>query len=103
MRALRFLSFTLVLMGLTGCAKEAPKQPEVKHYDLHGEVLELDTKDHLAKIKHEKIGDWMGAMTMDFPIKEDSEFSALKVGQKIDATVSVQGLDYWVSGIHPQK
>ena len=99
--------FLLVLcVALAGCTPSATKtetkQEALKRYDLHGEILELDSKDKLATIKHSKIGDWMGAMTMAFPIKEEKEFSALQVGEKIDATVFVQGLDYWVADIHPQ-
>ncbi len=90
------------LLILTACTKEAPPAEPVKVYDLHGEVLELDNKDHLAKIKHEKIGDWMGAMTMEFPVKDEKEFADLKPGEKIDAKVNVQGMNYWISGIRPQ-
>jgi len=93
----------LFVLTLAGCTKEIEKAEPVKQYALHGEVLELESKDKLAKIKHEKIGDWMGAMTMEFPVKDDKEFSDLKVGEKIDATVNVQGLNYWVTDIHTQQ
>jgi Cu/Ag efflux protein CusF len=44
----------------------------------------------------------MGDMTMDYPIKE-KDFSTLHEGDKIDATVDVQGLDYSLSNIHTSK
>ena len=102
MDARRKLCLPMLALMLAGCAKEAEKPEPVKQYALHGEVLELESKDKLAKIKHEKIGDWMGAMTMEFPVKDEKEFADLKVGEKIDATVNVQGLNYWVADIHPQ-
>ena len=42
-----------------------------------------------ATIAAGKIGDWMEAMTMEYPVKPDAEFQKLHVGDKIDATVVV--------------
>src|SRR5690242_5410260 len=80
-------------------AKEDAKDQPVKQYALHGEVLRLDTQDRIAAIKHEAIGDWMGPMTMEFPVKDQPEFDKLRAGEKINATVFVQGNNYWVGGI----
>ncbi len=88
-------------VALASCHREAP--PEVKHYSMHGQIVHLDEKDKLATIKHDKIEGWMGAMTMDYPIKNDKDFSALHEGDKIDATVDVQGLDYSLSDIRTSK
>jgi Cu/Ag efflux protein CusF len=94
-----------VLLGLClmlgACSHESPPAPEVKQYSIHGQIVRLDGKDKLATIKHQKIEGWMGAMTMDFPVKDEKEFSALHEGETIDATVFVQGLEYWVGGIRP--
>jgi Cu/Ag efflux protein CusF len=89
-----------VFVTLTACRREPT--PEVKHYSMHGQIIRLDEKDKLATIKHDKIEGWMGAMTMDYPIKE-KDFSTLHEGDKIDATVDVQGLDYSLSNIHTSK
>jgi Cu/Ag efflux protein CusF len=87
-------------VALTACHREPA--PEVKHFSMHGQIIRLDEKDKLATIKHDKIEGWMGAMTMDYPIKE-KDFSTLHEGDKIDATVDVQGLDYSLSNIHTSK
>ena len=80
--------------------KDESKQA-IREYALHGEVLRVDPKDRIAAIKHDAIGDWMGAMTMEFPIKDQKDLEALKPGQKINATVHVQGdTIYWVDQIH---
>lgn len=91
---------------LAGChqttittVKEESKDEPVKQYALHGQVLRLDTQDKIAAIKHEAIGDWMGPMTMEFPVKDQSEFGKLREGEQINATVFVQGNNYWVGGI----
>jgi Cu/Ag efflux protein CusF len=87
---------------LAGCrqpvVQEAKDEP-VRSYALHGEVLRLDSQGRIAAIKHEKIGDWMDAMTMEFPVKDPSEFDKLRSGEKINATVFVQGNSYWVADI----
>jgi Cu/Ag efflux protein CusF len=94
-----------LFMLLVGCQqatvtseKEGKDEP-VKRYALHGQVLRLDTQGKIAAIKHEKIGDWMEAMTMEFPVKEQSAFDKLREGEKINATVFVQGNSYWVGEI----
>ena len=97
-----WLPFVL-LFSLAACqqatVKEEAKDEPVKKYALHGEVLRLDPQGKIAAIKHEKIGDWMEAMTMEYPVKEQPEFDKLHVGDKIDATVYVQGNSYWVGEI----
>lgn len=100
MGRLRFPACLCFVLALAACHREAP--PEVKHYTMHGQIVHLDEKDKLATIKHDKIEGWMGAMTMDYPIKA-KDFSSLHEGDKIDATVDVQGLDYSLSDIHTSK
>jgi protein SCO1/2 len=83
---------------LTAVKEEAKDEP-VKQYAMHGEVLRLDTQGKIAAIKAGKIGDWMEAMTMEYPVKDKTEFDKLRTGEKISATVFVQGNSYWVGGI----
>ena len=102
------LAITLLLL-LAGCqktvtaVKEEAKDEPVKQYAMHGEVLRLDTQGKIAAIKAGKIGDWMEAMTMEYPVKEQPEFDKLHVGDKIDATVYVQGNSYWIGGVQASK
>ena len=88
---------------VTSTAKEEAKDEPVKQYAMHGEVLGLDSQGKIAAIKAGKIGDWMEAMTMEYPVKEQPEFDKLHVGDKIDATVYVQGNSYWIGGVQPSK
>ena len=77
----------------------------MKEYPLRGEVLTLDPASKVARIKHEAIenGDdqWMGAMTMEFPVREDAEFAKLQEGEAIEATLHVQGLQFWIDDVRP--
>jgi Cu/Ag efflux protein CusF len=98
------------LLALTACSKSEPvaekqlksttsETEPLKKYELRGEVTRVDGKDKIATIKHEPIGDWMGAMTMDFPVKEDADFAKLAPGKPVSATVYVKGFEYWVGDV----
>lgn len=63
---------------------------------MQGEVVGMDAKSQTATVKHGKIDGWMEAMTMEYPVKNKQEFAKLKVGEKIQAKVLVQGMDYWI-------
>jgi len=91
----KFLSILLLAFAL--CACKASKPP-VERFKLDGVVVSLDPQAHIAKIKGEKIEGWMDAMTMEYPVKDG--FDTLHVGDRITATVFVQGLDYSLGEIH---
>ena len=96
-----FLPFALLLAA--GCGgggqKTASSTAPVKEYQLKGEIVSLVPQGQAANIKHEKIDGWMEAMTMEFPVKDKSEFDSLRVGDRIAATVFVQDSDYWIGRI----
>ena len=68
-----------------------------------GEIIRLEPKTRVALIKHEAIPGWMEAMTMDFPVESSLEFTKLKPGMRIRATVFVKDLDYWIGEIVMDK
>ena len=78
-----------------GCGKREP----IRQYRLKGKVVRLVPEHRLAAIQHEEIKGWMEAMTMEFPVRDGSEFAKLKPGLQIEATVNVQDVDYWLSDI----
>lgn len=67
-----------------------------------GEVMRLDPPNRLATIKHEAIKDFMAAMTMDYAVRDQADFEKLHVGDKITATVFVQGGEYWAGRFQVQ-
>ena len=87
---------------LTGCQRNPTAQP-AKEYQMQGEVVGLDPAAHLATVKAGKIEGWMEAMTMEYPVKPDSEFQKLHVGDKIEATVVVADVIYYVTEIKVSK
>jgi len=85
----------LLALALAGCG--ARNQP--RRYAMEGEVKALDPATKTATIAHGKIGDWMEAMTMEYPVKPDAEFQKLHVGDHIQATVIVSGDKYYVTEV----
>jgi Cu/Ag efflux protein CusF len=95
--------FVLVAALITTGACGIGAVPPIEKHHIHGVVQRLDAKDHTALIKHQKIEGFMDAMTMEFPVKDEKEFNALKVGETIDGTVFVQDTNYWVGEIKESK
>ena len=89
----------LVFLALAGCQRNPAPKP-VAEYQMRGEVVSLDPAGQLATVKHGKIEGWMEAMTMEYPVKDPQEFGKLKVGANIQAKVTVQGMDYWISSVN---
>jgi Cu/Ag efflux protein CusF len=93
---MRRIAVLLPLLLLAACAE---KSEPVKRYPMQGEVKALDASAKTATIAAGKIGDWMEAMTMEYPVKPDAEFQKLHVGDKIEATVVVADVKYYVTEI----
>ena len=100
------IAFLLAAVFLAGCgsgSKETPAQDSsrepLNRYSLHGEVVRLDGQGKIATIRHQKIEGYMEAMTMQFPVKDPAEFAGLHPEDCINATVFVQGFNFWVGEI----
>jgi Cu/Ag efflux protein CusF len=93
----------LICIGLlAGCQRNPPAQA-AKEYQMQGEVVSVDPAAQTAMVKGGKIEGWMEAMTMEYPVKDKQEFSKLKVGEKIQAKILVQGTDYWIAAVEEEK
>ena len=87
------LSFAVLLAS---CGSKAPAG---KRYQMEGKILALDASSKTATIDAGQIGDWMSPMTMEYPVKPDTEFAKLHVGDQIQATVVVNDLKYYVTEV----
>ena len=96
-------ALVVLMIALAGCSssktEDAAKTGPAKEYPIHGEIRGLDAGQHVATIKHDEIPGFMKAMTMGYPVKNQAEFSKLKVGDQINATVYVKDDDMWVGNI----
>jgi Cu(I)/Ag(I) efflux system periplasmic protein CusF len=63
----------------------------VKEYTFHGTVKKVDTERQMITIDHEKIGDYMEAMTMPFKVADPALLSQVKEGQQTHFTIRVAG------------
>jgi protein SCO1/2 len=88
--------------GSRSSPSEASKEPP-KQFHLHGEIVKLDPQDKTATINAQKIEGWMEAMSMEYPVKDAQDFSKLQPNECIDATVFVQGTEYWVGDVKPAE
>jgi Cu/Ag efflux protein CusF len=91
----RRTSVLLLAIALAGCGAK----DQAKRYAMEGEVKALDPAPKTATIAAGKIGDWMEAMTMEYPVKPDAEFQKLHVGDRIQATVVVSDDKYYVTEV----
>src|SRR5690348_290651 len=94
------LAVASFVLALAGCGASA--QP-AKRYPINGEVKSLDPMSKSATISAGKIGDWMEAMTMEYPVKPEAEFGKLHVGDRIHATVVVKDLKYYVTDVQVDR
>lgn len=88
----------IILLLLTGLAMTASlrmnnapttsRQKETR-YELRGVVKSVDKEKRRATIKHEKVGDYMDAMTMPFLIKDEKALEEMRPGDQIKATLVV--------------
>jgi Cu/Ag efflux protein CusF len=86
----------LIALLFAGCGEKAAP---VKRYPMQGVVTAVDAQAKTATIHAGKIGDWMEAMTMEYAVKPDAEFKKLHVGDKIEATVVVEDIKYYVTDV----
>ena len=88
----------LLVAALCACGEKQPAPPS-KRYAMQGEVKAIDASAKTATIAAGQIGDWMAPMTMEYPVKPDSELQKLHVGDKIEGTVVVQDPSFYVTDI----
>lgn len=106
----RYIAGIMMLtIGLLGCTGEPASEPpeqvpqatqgEEDRYELRGVIVDRDPMANTVKVDHEAIGDWMGAMTMTFPVRGTDVTALPEKGQPITATVHVAGTEFWISDI----
>lgn len=98
----RLITVLVAALALAACSSQE-SQEQVKRYPMQGVVKGLDASIKTATIEAGKIDDWMEAMTMEYQVKPDAEFQKLHVGDRIQATVVVQGERFYLTDVKPAK
>jgi protein SCO1/2 len=98
--------FILILFSVllfSACQKSQMQQQnasaEAKRYNLRGKVVSVDKAHKKASIAHEDVENYMPAMTMDFPIKENWVLDELSKDAEVRAELVVDNDGFWLENI----
>jgi protein SCO1/2 len=88
------LALVLALSSaLPACQGQSAEQ---RRYDLKGKVLNVDKRARVVNIAHDAIPGYMEAMAMPFKLKDERALSELQPGDRIQATLVVEGDRSWL-------
>jgi Cu/Ag efflux protein CusF len=106
---LALLVLVMLAIFITGsCNKDSaqptvttprPVSPVAKRYHLKGKVVSVDKPAKMVNVDAEPIPDFMGAMTMPYTVKPESELDKLSPGDVITADIVAQDDKYWLENI----
>jgi protein SCO1/2 len=104
----------VLLAAFAGCSKqstggasapgEAASKPSpsasARRFPFRGVVRAVDPGKREVTVEHEAIPDYMDAMTMSFPVKDDPQvFEILHPGDRLEAKLVVDRGSYWLEQI----
>ena len=88
---------------LAACSRPSHSAKVAHQYVLSGRIVSLDRAHQTAMVDAAAIPNYMGAMTMEYPIESKSDFASLHVGEDISATLDVMDDDrYTVTNVRPR-
>ncbi len=99
MKRLNFFLMLLLIVE-SGCKPESSANPAAKNFAARGIVRQISPDRRTATVQHEAISGYMGAMTMDFPVKETNELNGLAPGDEITFKLVVSENDDWIEDVH---
>jgi protein SCO1/2 len=105
-RALTSILTLAVLLCFAACRRAEESaggaSAAARRYPISGVVRGLDTSKPEITLDHGPVEGLMGGMTMPFPVRaEPSVIAGLHVGDRISATLVMDGDRYWLEGISP--
>jgi protein SCO1 len=86
----------LMLISSVGCNREVIP---IEEYQVRGVIKEIPEEGNRLRVHHEKIPDYMDAMTMPFNTLDREAFSELTVGDTIAFTLYVADKESWIDQI----
>ncbi len=76
-----------------------PETSNAQRYELKGKVVSVEKDKHIVTIAHESIKDFMESMTMPFTVRDEWPFEVLAPGDRITATLVVDGPESWLENV----
>ncbi len=85
----------------SACARRSSETPSdaATRYPIEGVVRAVDVSASRVTLEHGAVPGLMGPMTMVFPVRPAAVVSSLGTGQRISATVVVDGDRYWLEDV----
>jgi protein SCO1/2 len=84
-------------------ASDFVARPDATRHDIEGKVVKVDAARRMVTLAHGTIVNYMGAMTMEFAVKEAWAFDAMKPGDTLRGTLIVDGARSWIEGVSVSK
>jgi protein SCO1/2 len=104
------LSLVLLVVALlpaacTGVSEDAAYEasPQAREFPLLGVVRSADAPARQITVAHEAIPGLMDAMTMSFAVKEAWAAQVAQAGDRLSATLVVDGTRSWIQGVSLSK
>lgn len=83
------LARTIIVLTASLLLASCSSKSQVHHYKAEGKVLAIDKEHHSLTLDEKAIPDYMEAMPMIYPIADAHTLDTLKVGDQIEATLTV--------------
>jgi Cu/Ag efflux protein CusF len=94
------LFLIVVLLTASGCGRQEKGEGRpASYHPLKGQVVALEPASSLITIAHEKILNFMEAMTMQFSVKDSVLFRGVEVGDSVRGVVAVRKPEIWLDSL----
>ena len=90
------LGALIVAVGVAGACGRAP---EVRQYEVRGQILRIDRDRSEVLVDHEDIKGFMPAMTMPYTVNDPALLDGKSPGDLITATLVVEDVNAYLSTI----
>jgi protein SCO1 len=94
-----FLLAIIACVTLAGSSCGHKQSDNAKRYNFKGKVVAVDKAEKTATIDHEDIVGYMGAMTMEFDVRDDNGLAKLEPGDQVTATLAVTDEEDWLENL----
>ena len=95
----RHTNYLLTLFALVALAACGQRAGNAQRYELKGTVISVDRRGETVTVAHQEIPGYMEAMAMPFKPKDNWVLDQAQPGNRIQATLVVDGLRSWLEDV----